>query len=106
MTKLKWSVTIPFDFVELEKKGKVDLMKYIQTATLLNRIPQQIKRIITWLLETKKYKIEGTFLIVNKKPMTDGQEEVVAPVETPEVPAEEAAEATEETTEVAEEAAE
>jgi hypothetical protein len=63
MPKLKWSKVKEFEFIKLDTEWELDLLTYINTATILNSVPKAIKRIVAWLISTKKYKIAWTKII-------------------------------------------
>lgn len=112
MWKLPGTYVLDFDFEKLETKWKLELRDYIQSATIMLHLPKAIKRIVSWLVATKRYKIEWTTIVLlshnSKTTMTDeAQTPEVEATEEVAAPAEEVAEETTEeaTEEVAEEVA-
>ena len=111
MARIKWRSILDFDYATLDKTWKLDLIQYMKQISILNSMPLAVKRVVSWFLNTKKYKLEWTTLVQVLFPntqsvMTDETtEEVVeeTPVEaTEETPVEETEEATEEKDEVLE----
>ena len=73
MPKKKWSVVKDFDFVKLKKEWSIDLIEYINTATLLNWLPKAIKRIVVWLIHMNEYKVVWTNLV---RSLTSNEEDM------------------------------
>jgi len=93
MARIKWRSILDFDYATLDKTWKLDLIQYMKQISILNSMPLAVKRVVSWFLNTKKYKLEWTTLVQILFPntqsvMTDETTEEVVE-ETTETPVEE-----------------